>query len=46
MRHSSLINGYDAFNLTKLDVLDALPEIKVGVAYEVDGQVLDGFPGM
>ncbi|KAG9016237.1 hypothetical protein FRB93_011711 [Tulasnella sp. JGI-2019a] len=44
LRHSSMINGYDAFNLTKLDVLDALPEIKIGVAYEVDGQVLDGFP--
>ncbi|KAG8901578.1 hypothetical protein FRB99_005211 [Tulasnella sp. 403] len=44
LRHSMLINGYDAFNLTKLDVLDALPEIKVGVAYEVDGQELEGFP--
>lgn len=45
LKHSLLINGYDAFNLTKLDVLDALPEIKVGVAYVVDGQELEGFPG-
>ena len=45
LRHSILINGYDTFNLTKLDVLDALPEIKVGVKYEVDGQELEGFPG-
>ncbi|KAG8979798.1 hypothetical protein FRB90_007958 [Tulasnella sp. 427] len=44
LRHSMLINGYDSFNLTKLDVLDALPEIKVGVAYEIDGKALDGFP--
>jgi adenylosuccinate synthase len=44
LRHSSLINGYDAFNLTKLDVLDALPEIKVGVGYELDGKELEGFP--
>lgn len=40
-----LINGYDSFNLTKLDVLDGLAEIKVGVAYEIDGKALDGFPG-
>lgn len=45
LRHSALINGYDAFNLTKLDVLDALPEIKVGIGYEVDGVELEGFPG-
>jgi len=44
LRHSMLINGYDSFNLTKLDVLDALPEIKVGVQYEVDGKELGGFP--
>lgn len=46
LRHSMLVNGYDVFNLTKLDVLDALPEIKVGVKYEVDGKELEGFPGM
>lgn len=31
--------------LTKLDILDTLPEIKVGVAYKVDGQPLASFPG-
>lgn len=31
--------------LTKLDILDTLPEIKVGVAYKVDGQPLPSFPG-
>ncbi|KIO29182.1 hypothetical protein M407DRAFT_173033 [Tulasnella calospora MUT 4182] len=44
LRHSMLINGYDVLNLTKLDVLDALPELKVGVSYEIDGKALDGFP--
>ncbi|KAF5378280.1 hypothetical protein D9615_008713 [Tricholomella constricta] len=44
LKHSTLINGYDCFNLTKLDVLDALPEIKVGVKYLVDGKELAGFP--
>lgn len=32
--------------LTKLDILDTLPEIKVGVAYKVDGKPLPSFPGM
>ncbi|KAF8176003.1 AMPSase 1 [Pholiota molesta] len=44
IRHSNLINGYDSFNLTKLDILDQLPEIKVGVKYLVDGKELAGFP--
>jgi adenylosuccinate synthase len=45
LKHSTLINGYDSFNLTKLDVLDKLPEIKVGVKYMVDGKEISGFPG-
>ncbi|GLB34512.1 putative plays an important role in the de novo pathway and in the salvage pathway of purine nucleotide biosynthesis [Lyophyllum shimeji] len=44
LKHSNLVNGYDSFNLTKLDVLDALDEIKVGVRYLVDGVPLAGFP--
>ena len=40
-----MINGYDCFNLTKLDVLDKLPEIKVGVKYILEGKELAGFPG-
>ena len=44
LQHSCLINGYDSINLTKLDVLDMLPEIRVGVRYSVDGEILAGFP--
>ncbi|KAJ7719630.1 adenylosuccinate synthase [Mycena maculata] len=44
LRHSTLINGYNALNLTKLDVLDGLAEIQVGVAYKVDSTPLAGFP--
>jgi len=44
MKHSFLINGYDSLNLTKLDILDELKEIKIGVGYEVDGKELLGFP--
>lgn len=46
MKHSNLINGYDSLNLTKLDILDQLPEIKVAVKYNIDGKELEGFPGM
>jgi len=45
MKHSCLINGYDSLNLTKLDVLDDLAEIKVAVKYMVNGEELAGFPG-
>ena len=45
MKHSSLINGYDSLNLTKLDVLDDLAEIKIATKYLYEGKALEGFPG-
>jgi len=33
-------------NLTKLDILDQLDEVKIGVAYKLDGVELDSMPGM
>lgn len=45
MKHSCQINGYDTLNLTKLDILDDIEEIKVAVKYLVDGKELPGFPG-
>lgn len=45
LRYSCLINGYTSLNLTKLDVLDNLKELKVAVAYLKDGQELNSFPG-
>lgn len=44
LRYSTLINGYTSINLTKLDVLDQLKEIKVAVAYKVNGKTLTTFP--
>jgi len=43
-RYAVRINGLDCLAITKLDVLDELPEIKVCVAYELDGQVIRDFP--
>ncbi len=43
-RYAARINGLDCLAITKLDVLDELEEIKVGVAYEIDGEVCHHFP--
>jgi len=44
MQYSVLINGYTAINLTKLDVLTGLKEIKMGVAYKHNGTFLESMP--
>lgn len=36
---------FSSIALTKLDILDTLPEIKIGIAYTVDGKALPSFPG-
>lgn len=32
--------------MTKLDILDVLSEIKVGIAYKLNGKRIPYFPGM
>lgn len=45
LRYSAAINHYTVLNLTKLDVLDSFPLIKVAVAYKSpEGTELDYFP--
>lgn len=44
VRQAVRTGGIDGIALTKLDVLDELDEIKIGIAYEQGGQVLDHFP--
>ena len=43
-RYAVRINGMDCLAITKLDVLDELEEIKVCVAYEIDGDRTEHFP--
>ncbi|MEZ4288784.1 MAG: adenylosuccinate synthase [Polyangiales bacterium] len=38
LRHAVMVNGLDSIALTKLDVLSGLKELKVCVAYELDGK--------
>ncbi len=39
------VSGVNGIALTKLDVLDGFGEIKVCVAYDLDGQRIDSLPG-
>jgi adenylosuccinate synthase len=43
-RHSAIVNGFDDIVLTRLDILDNLDELKVCVAYELDGQRIQHMP--
>ena len=44
VRQTIKISGIDGIALTKLDVLDELDEIKICIAYEIDGKKIDYFP--
>jgi adenylosuccinate synthase len=44
VRYAVRVNGLDALAITKLDVLDGLPEIKVCVAYKCGDRTIDAFP--
>jgi len=45
-RYAAELNGFDSIALTKLDVLDALKEIKVCTGYEVEGKRIETFPAV
>jgi adenylosuccinate synthase len=44
LKRSMIINGVSGLCITKLDVLDGLPEIKIGVGYKLGGRTLDILP--
>ncbi len=44
VRQTIKISGIDGIALTKLDVLDDLDEIKICIAYEINGKKIDYFP--
>jgi adenylosuccinate synthase len=45
VRHAVRLNGLTSMAVTKLDVLNDLETIRVCVAYEIDGQRVENFPG-
>jgi adenylosuccinate synthase len=44
VRQAATIGGIHGIALTKLDVLDSIPELKVCVGYELDGRKFDYLP--
>uniref|UniRef100_A0A670XZJ5 Adenylosuccinate synthetase n=2 Tax=Pseudonaja textilis TaxID=8673 RepID=A0A670XZJ5_PSETE len=44
LRYAHMINGFTALALTKLDILDVFPEIKIGIAYRLDNKIIPHFP--
>jgi adenylosuccinate synthase len=44
LRYTAAVNGFDSLIVTKLDVLDQLPEIPVCVAYRLNGEIIDEMP--
>src|SRR5436189_376098 len=45
-RYAAEINGFTSVALTKLDVLDALDEIKVCTGYRLDGKTCESLPSV
>jgi adenylosuccinate synthase len=43
--YTSRINGMTGAAITRLDILDILPSLKICVGYELDGKQIDYFPG-
>jgi adenylosuccinate synthase len=44
IRKSAELNGLDSLAMTKIDVLDEMPSIKICHRYALAGEELDGFP--
>ncbi len=43
-RHTVRVNGFNSLAITKLDVLDELAEVRICVAYRLDGKEIDYVP--
>jgi adenylosuccinate synthase len=43
-RFSTRINGFTGAAITRLDILGALPRLKICVGYKLDGETIDYFP--
>jgi adenylosuccinate synthase len=44
LKRTAQLNGFDGLVVTKLDVLDGLPEVKLCVAYEIEGVLSTSMP--
>ena len=44
VRHAVRTSGIDGLALTKLDILDGFPEVKICTGYRLDGELIDRLP--
>jgi adenylosuccinate synthase len=44
LKRSAQVNGLSGLCITKLDVLDGLPELRLCIGYRLDGEVIDLLP--
>jgi adenylosuccinate synthase len=44
-RFSNRINGFTSIALTRVDILDTFPSLKICTGYKLDGNTIDYFPG-
>jgi len=44
LKFSTMINGFTAVNLTKIDVMTGMGEVKIGKAYKYKGEYLSSMP--
>ncbi|MDP6442522.1 MAG: adenylosuccinate synthase [Pirellulaceae bacterium] len=44
VRYTARLSGVDALSVMMLDVLSQLPEVRICVAYDLDGERIDHFP--
>ncbi|KAL1513166.1 hypothetical protein ABEB36_002614 [Hypothenemus hampei] len=44
LQYSTKINGYTAFCVTKLDILDTLNEVKIAIGYKLNGKKINYMP--
>ncbi len=43
-RHSTRVNGFTNAAITRLDILDTLPQMKICVSYKLDGEIINHVP--
>ncbi len=43
-RFSNRVNGFSSIALTRLDILDGMPSLRICTGYELDGKRIDEFP--
>ena len=43
-RFSQRVNGFTGMVITRFDILDVLPTLKVCTAYKLDGKIINYFP--